>query len=393
MTGDRNLPEGWRWARFGDVVREVRAVSRDPETDGLTRIVGLEHLDPQSLPLRRWNELADLADGTSFTRVFRAGQVLFGKRRAYQRKVAVADFDGICTSDILVFEPVTDALLPEFLPYLAQSDGFFDHALGTSAGSLSPRTKFQELAKYEFALPAASDQRTIVEVLAAADRTVAAYRDLPIAIDDQRDAAAAEIWDPTGDERPLSDLAAVTVGIVVKPASLYVKTGGVPTLRSLNVMPGRLVEDELVHISPEGHLRHRKSQLHGGDVVVVRTGRPGDTAVVPDDGVDRNAIDLLIVRCGSQLRPEFLTCFLNSSSARAQLVGRSAGTAQKHLNAGQLNQVRVPIVGAERQAHVVRLVETSKELTLRVNVTATQVGIVRRATREHLLRGGANELR
>ena len=105
MTSERSLPDGWRWVRFGDVVRQVKQTTRDPEFDGLTRIVGLEHLDSESLPLRRWNDLADLPDGTSFTRVFRAGQVLFGKRRAYQRKVAVADFDGVCSGDVLVFEP------------------------------------------------------------------------------------------------------------------------------------------------------------------------------------------------------------------------------------------------------------------------------------------------
>lgn len=176
MTGDRKLPDGWRWVRFGDVVREVRTATKDPESDSLTRVVGLEHLDPESLPLRRWNELSDLPDGTSFTRVFRAGQVLFGKRRAYQRKVAVPDFDGICSSDILVFEPLTDELLTEFLPHLVQSDGFFDHALGTSAGSLSPRTKFQELAKYEFGLPPVDEQASFTRAIDAATRAVSSYQ-------------------------------------------------------------------------------------------------------------------------------------------------------------------------------------------------------------------------
>lgn len=158
---------GWRTVRFGDVVSHVNESTRNPASLGLDRVVGLDHLDPESLPLRRWDLLADLPDGTSFTRIFRSGQVLFGKRRAYQRKVAVPAFDGICSGDILVFEPSGSDVLPSFLPYLAQSDGFFDHALGTSAGSLSPRTKWQELAKYEFALPPIEGQKRIVEVLAA----------------------------------------------------------------------------------------------------------------------------------------------------------------------------------------------------------------------------------
>lgn len=78
-----------------------------------------------------------IADGVTFTNVFKPGQVLFGKRRAYQRKVAVADFSGVCSGDIYVLEPKGDALLPELLPFICQTDAFFDHAVGTSAGSLS----------------------------------------------------------------------------------------------------------------------------------------------------------------------------------------------------------------------------------------------------------------
>jgi len=130
------LEPGWRTVRFGEVVRNVDEAVRDAQMCGLERFVGLEHIDPESLRIKRWGLIAD---GTSFTRKFSAGQVLFGKRRAYQRKVAVADFDGLCSSDILVFEPADDHLLSELLPFIVQTEGFFQHALGTSAGSLSPR--------------------------------------------------------------------------------------------------------------------------------------------------------------------------------------------------------------------------------------------------------------
>lgn len=166
MSTDK-LPDGWTRVKFGDVVRNVNENSRDLAADGVDRIVGLDHLDPGSLRLARWDGLADLPDGTTFTRKFKSGQVLFGKRRAYQRKVAVPDFEGVCSGDILVFEPADKRMLVEFLPYLVQSDGFFAHALGTSAGSLSPRTKWSELAKYEFALPPLDEQQRIVEVLDA----------------------------------------------------------------------------------------------------------------------------------------------------------------------------------------------------------------------------------
>ncbi len=171
MSTDK-LPDGWTRVTFGDVVRNVNENSRDLAADGLDRVVGLDHLDPGSLRLMRWDNLADLPDGTTFTRKFKPGQVLFGKRRAYQRKAAVPDFAGVCSGDILVFEPADKRMLTEFLPYLVQSGGFFDHALGTSAGSLSPRTKWAELAKYEFALPRLDEQQRIAELLKSVDQSI-----------------------------------------------------------------------------------------------------------------------------------------------------------------------------------------------------------------------------
>ncbi len=136
----------WPRVKFGDVVKNANLVERDPEANRIERIVGLEHIDPENLHIRRWNSVAD---GTSFTRKLAPGQTLFGKRRAYQRKVAYAEFEGICSGDILTFEPKNrKVLLPELLPFICQSDAFFDYALGTSAGSLSPRTSWTALQDF-----------------------------------------------------------------------------------------------------------------------------------------------------------------------------------------------------------------------------------------------------
>src|SRR5438105_3679380 len=101
------LPGRWRMVRFGDVVSNVDVSEYDPLASGIERHVGLEHIDPESLHIKRWGLIKE---GTSFSRKFVKGQVLFGKRRAYQRKVAIAEFDGICSGDILVFETKDDLL-------------------------------------------------------------------------------------------------------------------------------------------------------------------------------------------------------------------------------------------------------------------------------------------
>jgi type I restriction enzyme S subunit len=169
----QSMKPGWKMVKFGDVVKNANLVERDLEASGIERIVGLDHLDPENLHVRRWNSPEN---GTSFSRKFVSGQTLFGKRRAYQRKVAFAEFEGICSGDILTFEPKDKkALLTELLPFICQSDAFFDHALGTSAGSLSPRTSWKALKGFEFPLPPIKEQKRIAEILWAADEAVEKY--------------------------------------------------------------------------------------------------------------------------------------------------------------------------------------------------------------------------
>ncbi len=162
-----DLGPGWTCVRFGNVVKLNKTRVADPAAEAIERYVGIEHIEPEDLRIRSWGSVAD---GTTFTNYFEPGQVLFVKRRAYQRKVAVADFAGVCSGDIYVLEPKdADVLLPELLPFICQTESFFEHAVGTSAGSLSPRTNWTQLANYEFALPPLAEQRRIAEVLGAAE--------------------------------------------------------------------------------------------------------------------------------------------------------------------------------------------------------------------------------
>lgn len=156
---------------FGEVVQLSKASSKNPKADGFERYVWLEHLEPNDLRIRRWG---DIADGTTFTNVFKPGQVLLGKRRAYQRKVAVADFSGVCSGDIYVLSSKGDDLLPELLPFICQSEPFYDYVISMSQGGLSPRVNWKALVQYEFTLPPLEEQRRIAEMLQAAVAACAA---------------------------------------------------------------------------------------------------------------------------------------------------------------------------------------------------------------------------
>ncbi len=161
--------KGWKRVRFGDVVENLNETERDPAGVGIERFIAMEHLEPGSLHIRHWGKVAE---GTTFNRRCRPGQVLFGKRRAYQRKVAVAEFDAVVSGDIYVFAPKGNRLLPELLPFLCTSERFFNFAVETSAGSLSPRTNWSSLAGFEFDLPPPDQQRRIAKILWAADEVL-----------------------------------------------------------------------------------------------------------------------------------------------------------------------------------------------------------------------------
>ena len=113
---EKQVKEGWQIVKFGEIAKEVKSTTKTPLEDGLEFYIGLDHLDPQSLRINRKGIIAE--DSPSFTRRFSSGQILFGKRRCYQKKAAVADFDGICSGDIIVIEAIPEKVVPGLLPFI-----------------------------------------------------------------------------------------------------------------------------------------------------------------------------------------------------------------------------------------------------------------------------------
>ena len=110
--------------------------------------------------------------------------MLFGRRRAYLKKAAVAPFDGICSGDITVIEAIPDRVFPDLLPFIIQNDDLFTYAIGKSAGSLSPRVKWEYLKDYEFELPNMDRQKELSDILWAMDTAKKSYQKLIVATDE-----------------------------------------------------------------------------------------------------------------------------------------------------------------------------------------------------------------
>lgn len=347
---------GWTRVAFGDVVRLSKLRAKDPEAEGYERVVGLEHIEPGDLRIRRW---ADIADGTTFTSVFKPGQVLFGKRRAYQRKVALADFAGVCSGDIYVFEPSNDALMPELLPFICQTDAFFDHAVGTSAGSLSPRTNWKSLADFEFSLPPIQEQARIVDALSAvkdaSEGYVSAQTALRVLLASLID-TTAERGLKAGSAQTLADLVQedrpICYGILM-PGTGH--EGGVPVVKVRDYPDGEILEEQLLLTSPEMDEDYRRSRLRSGDLIISIRGTIGRLAVVPKslDGANITQ-DTARISLKNEFSAAYVRAMLESSFVQRQIASFITGLAVQGINIGELRRVIIPIVERSEQDELVK---------------------------------------
>ena len=351
---------------FGDVVRDVKESERDPLKAGLERYVGLEHLEPFNFEVSEWGLLTE--DDVSFTKRFRAGQVLFGKRRAYQRKVGVADFDGICSSDILTFEAIEERLLPELLPFVVQSDPFFEHALDTSSGSLSPRTRWSQLRNFEFQLPDLATQLRVAELLVAASEAEARQRLLLQSLKEYKFSLASHLWKhgTKGERRVASKIGKVPESWNVArlkehtsdsaygprfPASQYAESGNVQTIRTTDFdRRGGLTLDDVPYTTLRDEVIE-KHQLKVGDFLLSRSGEyAGLTATFTEaDGCFIAAAFCIRFQLKPSLLSEYLVHLCYSDFGERYVMPLATGSAQPNISGTKMLNVLVPVPPIDEQ--------------------------------------------
>lgn len=158
----------WKKYRFDEMVQNIAERVEPSQTD-LDVYVGLEHIDPDCLHLSRHGHPSDV-EGTKLR--FYKGDIIFGRRRAYQRKTALATTDGICSAHAMVLRAKEDVVDPSFFPFLFHSKQFIDMAITISVGGLSPTINWKDISKQEFLLPPKSEQKRLAELLWAADEMI-----------------------------------------------------------------------------------------------------------------------------------------------------------------------------------------------------------------------------
>jgi type I restriction enzyme, S subunit len=359
MSDKRN----WKAWRFDQMVQNVNERVERPAESGLSRFVGLEHLDSGSLKIRRWGSTSDV-EKTKL--LFKKGDIIFGRRNAYLKRVAVADFDGVCSAHALVLRARKEVVSSDFLPYFMQTATFWDTALRVSAGSMSPTINWSNIAKEEFALPPLEVQQKLALALCAADH---ASEHLTEAKDATRVLLMSAIDSYASNclkyvqsvENLISD------GVLAPPqdgnhgekhpkAADYIEDG-IPFLMAADIRNGKVELDTCKFIAPELAETLRIGFAREGDVLLTHKGTVGLTAILyglrTPYAMLTPQVTFYRVRAKEQLMPKFLYYMFHSSNLQQQLSSFGRQSTRAYVGIVQQRKLLIPVPPSDIQDKIV----------------------------------------
>lgn len=332
--------------RFDQLAIEVKD-KIDPGEADVDRYVGLEHLEPESLTIRMWGSPEDV-DSTKIR--FQEGDVIFGKRRAYQRKLALADFDGICSAHAMVLRPVAEVMLPDFFPFFLQSEAFMSRAVKISVGGLSPTINWGDLAREEFLVPTLQRQRRLANALMSARDCAESQRSV---LDRLKMLRLATVFDYEADLAPseMTTLADVTAGLEAgsSPPSTgkSVDSGQNGVLKVSAVGDWQFVPSESKAVNMEDF--DKSVTVGRGDLLVTRANADpasvGRTCIVLEDRPDLMLSDKTWRLCLEPVEhpydPMGIVAWSKGRTFRRHVLARLNGTDAKNIS--QRNFLSGPI--------------------------------------------------
>lgn len=347
--------------RFSEIAFNSTAKKKPTEADKDTYI-GLEHLDAGNLAVTRWG--ADVAP-VGEKLIMKRGDVLFGKRRAYQKKVAIAPFDGIFSAHGMVLRPNESVVTKEYFPLFLSSDYFLDEAIRISVGSLSPTINWKDLKELTFNIPNIDEQKRITPLVWAAIEAKNAYKALLERTDDLvKSQFIGMFGDPVLNEKqwPVAQLNAIAEIRIGPFGSLLHKEdyieGGHALINPSHIVDGYIVPDEKLTVSDEKYEELSAYKLKKGDVVLGRRGEMGRCAVVNEDGF-LCGTGSMIIRPSGKMQSYFLQKMLSSPSYRAVIEGKAVGVTMMNLNVPIVSSLMIPLLPSALQDEYIAFVRQS----------------------------------
>ena len=258
--------------RFEEIAINSTEKKKPVESDKYTYL-GLEHLDPGTLKVSRFgSDVAPIGEKL----VMKKGDVLFGKRRAYQKKVAIAPFDGIFSAHGMVLRPKTEVIDSEFFPLFISSDYFLDAAIKISVGSLSPTINWKDLKNLEFELPDLETQRQLAKVLWALIDTIENYKVLMTKTDELVKSQFIELFGEAATRENKWKIVPIQE-VIMKPISgewgQEDNSGnGVKVLRTTNFTDNGIIDFTDVVTRQIDIKKIHEKRLRNGDILIEKSG-------------------------------------------------------------------------------------------------------------------------
>lgn len=375
---EESIPKSWRRAALGDIAEVERGkFTHRPRNDPRFYGGGIPFVQTGDVAnsqgrIRTYSQTLNEL-GLSVSKTFPAGVILI-TIAANIGFTGILEFESACPDSLVGIIP-RDGVDAHFLH-------FFLVTQQPEMDRLAPKgtqknINLQFLRPWPIVLPPLSEQRRIAGVLGLVQRAVEQQERLLALVAELKQTLLHHLFTHglRGEPQKPTDLGPIpqswelrscdelcemiSVGVVVRPASHYVPTG-VPAFRSFNVREDRLNPSDLVYFSEEtNNTKLVKSKLRKGDVLVVRTGYPGTSCVVPDEYDGANCIDLVIVRPkGALVRSGFLSRFFNTPAGKRQAVAAKHGLAQQHLNVAAVKRTQIPVPSLEEQTEIDAAMET-----------------------------------
>ena len=348
--------------RFEQIAINSTEKKKPVEEDRFTYL-GLEHLDSGSLKVTRFgSEVAPIGEKL----VMHKGDVLFGKRRAYQKKVAIAPFDGIFSAHGMVLRPREDVIDKSFFPLFISSDYFLDAAIKISVGSLSPTINWRDLKTLEFELPDLATQRKLAETLWSINDTMETYKKLIAATDELVKSQFMEQFGSyLGDE---TRCATVEQVCTVFADGDWIESkdqadDGIRLIQTGNVGNGVYLDkgERARYIDEETFVRLNCTEVLPNDILISRLPDPVGRACIIPDGLGKSitAVDCSIVRLKSHVLPEFFVAYTMTTLYAAQIGSSVTGSTRKRISRKNLGQVVIPTPDIDQQEQFAAFVRQS----------------------------------
>ena len=187
--------------KVSDIADIINVSIKNPSTSGIDVFVGLEHYDVGEPVITRYGSTEML---TTTVKGFQSGDILLARRNVYLRRAGKVDFDGVTSGDSIVirvkedlshFDECDSSLMKSLLPFILNTNAFWDYANTNSDGTMSKRLSPQMLLDYEFDLPEKEEQRVLAEKLWAAYRLKESYKKLLAATQEMVKSQFIEMFD------------------------------------------------------------------------------------------------------------------------------------------------------------------------------------------------------